>query len=192
MPVIDRAFFNIVVVRAPLTALAEAFDNYPPMRVRTVETPLAFPAQPYGRDKAEMPMLLWSPGAAPQLTAFMPSVSSGDYFFTSYSTQFRFDVFEFRSTSSQAKDQLNEFAVYAGGARMRCVQALQDFPRWVFFQDGNPLPFESEERYRSRLVKSRLTRDLVLAYAEAWGAPVRNPAFWSTGAASLTFVPKDG
>lgn len=192
MPILDREFVNLAIVRTPLNAVAHAFHTYPAMRVKATNSSLDFPTQPYSRSDVDVPMLLWSPATAPELTAFMPSVSSGDYFFTSYCVQFKFEVIELRSTTSLATTQVNEFVAYAGGTKLRVVQALQDSPRWVFFQKGEPLPFEAMEQYQSRLVKHRLTRDTVLTYAESWGAPVRSPGFWETTVDAMTFVKNDG
>lgn len=186
--VLDRSFFNVSIVRAPLHEVALAFDGYTPMRVKTAITPFILPTQPYG--EAEIPMLLWAPKVAPELTVFMPSVSSGDYFFTQYCAQFKFDVIEFRTTTSKAKHQVNEFSAYSAGKKIRVVQSLQDSPRWVFFERGEPLPFELLEKYQSKFIRDRLTRDTILSYAKAWGAPLCQPDFWITEMPALTFEKK--
>lgn len=182
---LDRPYFDLVVVRAPLHEVARAFDSYPPMRVKTSVTPFLFPSQTYSGEGATM--LLWAPEAAPQLTAFMPHAASSDYFFRSYCAQFLFEVAEVRSTNAQVADQINSFEVDANGKPARTVRVMKD-DRWDFFQEGSPLGFEQTERYESRLVRDRLTRDMVLDYLEAWGAPVREEAFWRTSMPAATFV----
>ncbi|MDP9601783.1 UNVERIFIED_ORG: hypothetical protein J2W38_001569 [Variovorax paradoxus] len=183
--VLDRAYFNLVVVRAPLIEVARAFDGHPPMKVKVAAAPFAFPSQSYIGEGSTM--LLWVPEAAPHLTAFMPHAASSDYFFRSYCTRFLFDVAEVRSTSPQAEDPINSFEVDADGKPRRMVRAMKD-DRWDFFQEGSPFGFERTERYASRLVRDRLTRDMVLDYLEAWGAPVRDEAFWRTNVPAATFV----
>ncbi|WP_432728516.1 hypothetical protein [Variovorax sp. W6] len=183
--VLDRAYFNLVVVRAPLIEVARAFDGHPPMKVKVAAAPFVFPSQSYSGEGSTM--LLWVPEAAPHLTAFMPHAASSDYFFRSYCTRFLFDVAETRSTSQQAEDPINSFEVDADGKPRRTVRAMKD-DRWDFFQEGSPLGFERTERYASRLVRDRLTRGLVLDYLEAWGAPVRDEAFWRTSMPAATFV----
>ncbi|RSZ38320.1 hypothetical protein [Variovorax sp. 553] len=182
---LDRAYFNLVVVRAPLSEVTRAFDDHPPMKVKVAATPFVFPSQSYSGEGSTM--LLWVPEAAPHLTAFMPHAASSDYFFRSYCTQFLFDVAEARSASQQAEDPINSFEVDADGKPRRTVRVMKD-DRWDFFQEGTPLGFEQTERYASRLVRDRLTRDMVLDYLEAWGAPVRNEAFWKTNVPAATFV----
>ncbi|RUR66846.1 hypothetical protein EJP67_07175 [Variovorax guangxiensis] len=185
MTVLDRSYFDLVVVRAPLSEVARAFDDYPSMRVKVSATPFVFPSQSYSGEGSTM--LLWTPEAAPHLTAFMPHAASSDYFFRSYCAQFLFEVAEVRSTSQQAEDQINSFEVDADGKPRRMVRAMKD-ERWEFLQEGSPLAFEQMERYASRLVRDRLTRDMVLDYLEAWGTPVRDEAFWRAGMPAATFV----
>ncbi|WPG37672.1 hypothetical protein [Variovorax sp. EBFNA2] len=182
---LGRPYFDLVVVRAPLSEVARAFDGYPPMRVKVAATPFLFPSQSYSGENSTM--LLWQPEAAPQLTAFMPHAASSDYFFRSYCARFLFNVVEVRSTDEQVADQINSFEVHAEGKLRRMVRVMKD-DHWDFFQEGNPLGFEQTARYASRLLKDRLTRDLVLDYLEAWGAPVREEAFWRTSIPAATFV----
>ncbi|RSZ39227.1 MULTISPECIES: hypothetical protein [unclassified Variovorax] len=168
-----------------MSEVTRAFDDHPPMKVKVAATPFVFPSQSYSGEGSTM--LLWVPEAAPHLTAFMPHAASSDYFFRSYCTQFLFDVAEARSASQQAEDPINSFEVDADGKPRRTVRVMKD-DRWDFFQEGTPLGFEQTERYASRLVRDRLTRDMVLDYLEAWGAPVRNEAFWKTNVPAATFV----
>ncbi len=61
----------------------------------------------------------------------------------------------------------------------RLVRVMQD-PRWDFYEEGNPFPFEQTEKYKERIKKKRLTNDMILDYAEAMGYDVRNPDFWES------------
>jgi len=79
MPVLARSFFNLAVIKVPLPSLIAAFGELP-RPANATATPLVFPSQPYSTSPADPPLLLWSPACAPELTAFMPQVSSGDYF----------------------------------------------------------------------------------------------------------------
>jgi hypothetical protein len=189
MSVLDRSVLNLAVVRAPLHDLARVFDTYPPMRVRSYSTPFVFPTQSYRREKQAPPMLLWSPRCSPALTAFMPSVSSGDYFFAAYCARFKLEVIDVQS-STRATNELNQMTAHNRDGGVRVVQALHDSPRWVFHQEGAPLSFERVAQYQARRIKDRLTRETVFSYLEAWGAPVRNPDFWLANGEARTFLPK--
>ena len=133
------------------------------------------------------PMLLWTPTNAPHLTAFMPSVMSGDYF-VGYraSTDLALRVITLRTTPQDVQWPINEFIAYRNGTRQRAVRAMLDGSRWEFWQAGDPMPFESA--YNARRKRDRLDRERVFAYAVAWGAPINESAFWVTQDPALTLV----
>ena len=192
MSVLQRAFFNFSVIKAPLPVVVDAFDTYPPMRVRSAACDFVLPPQPYQPVPEDPPLILWSPSNAPELTAFMPHGSGGDSYVTSYAgSTFRFDLASVRSTADDCvHDCLNEFAAHSQGEMLRLVRVMSDDPRWDFFEIGPALPFEDTEKYRQRLKRSRFRRSDVIACLEAWGAPVSSPLFWHTESAAMTFVPK--
>ena len=123
MSVLDRPFFNLSVIKAPVAEVAQAFDRYPPMRVHSSPTPFVLPEQPYTEEKDAPPLILWSPANAPGLTVFMPHLSAGDGYVPAYAqSTFRFDVISVRSTADDCKkDALNEFSAYSQGALLRFV-----------------------------------------------------------------------
>jgi hypothetical protein len=188
MHVIEREFFNLVVIAAPLPEVVALFRADRPSSLSLEPASLVFPLQPYSATERDLPMLLWSPNAAPGLTAFMPHVQSGDYFVIKYALErFGLSVATGRSASSSAEWPITEFIAYSSGKQRRIVRAMRDDPRWDFFADGDALPFEKTENYRRRLIKDRFVRDDLLQYFECWGAPVRDPAFWQ-GEEGMTFV----
>ncbi|EJE50063.1 hypothetical protein PMI14_05349 [Acidovorax sp. CF316] len=188
-PVLARPFFNLSVVRTPLSGLVEQFAGLPPLVARRAEhTALAFPVQGYQR--GTLPLLLWSPACDPGLTAVMPGVASGDYFVVAYACErFGHDGVAVRSsgTASDA-EPINEFITYAGKRMQRAVRAMKDSPRWDFYQQGEPLPFEAVQAYTARRVRDRLQREAVLDYLHAWGAPVRDAAFWQSAQQAVTLA----
>lgn len=192
--VLDRPFFNLSVVRAPLAELIDQFAHLPPLvAARAQATPGVFPEQPYRATDGGPPLLLWSPACSPELTAAMPSVSSGDYFVMEYACKrFGHDGVAVRSTTQTEESPINEFAVYAGNRMQRFVRAMKDSPRWNFYQEGEPLPYEAADAYTARRVRDRLPRETVLRYLEAWGAPVREAAFWQCAGEAVTLVRGQG
>ena len=192
MSVLDRPFFNLSVIKAPVAEVAQAFDRYPPMRVHSSPTPFVLPEQPYTEEKDAPPLILWSPVNAPGLTVFMPHLSAGDGYVLAYAqSTFRFDVVSIRSTADDCKkDALNEFSAYSKGALLRFVRVMSDNPGWDFYQKGEPLSFENLENYQLRLKRKRLQRSDVLAYVESWGAPITSAMFWRSDFSAVTFQPK--
>jgi hypothetical protein len=188
MSVLARSFFNLAVIKVPLHRLIAAFAglHWP---VRATATPLVFPAQPYSRSPTDLPLLLWTPACAPELTAFMPQVSSGDYFVVEYACRrFGFAGVSIRSTTQDDEWPINEFIVYESNELRRCVRAMKDSSRWDFYTQGAPLNFENEAAYQARRLRDRIQRESLLGYVESWGAPVGNPEFWSSHQEAMTLV----
>ena len=66
----------------------------------------------------------------------------------------------------------------------RAVQLIEDPPRWEFYAQGTPLPFERTDLYRQKRKQDRLPTAVVLEYLSAltgvagspdWGAPLDQP-----------------
>lgn len=191
MSVLERPFFNFSVIKAPLQVVLEAFDTYEPMRVHSSKTPFVLPEQPYADENAKAPLILWTPKAAPTLTAFMPHVSSGDYYVGSYAVErFGLSLVAVRCSPPNDENAINEFAWYENKQLRRFVRAMKDSPRWTFYERGEVLAFEHTDKYKSKLIRQRLTREMVLQYVTALGAPVFDTGFWLTDMPSYTFVQK--
>ena len=41
--------------------------------------------------------------------------------------------------------------------------------RWIFYEEGEPLPFENKEYYKRRLIKDRLNNDIIVEYLSKMG-----------------------
>jgi hypothetical protein len=63
---------------------------------------------------------------------------------------------------------------------VRHVGWLQDGDRPKFAEQGAPLPFEQVATYKARRMRDRLTKNLVLGYAEALGVRPLDEAFYSS------------
>ena len=192
MEVLDRPYMSLVVIERPLTDFviqlcAAMLDAIAPQEVN-----LRFPTQPYHTKPEDLPMVLWSPSIAQHLTAFMPSVMSGDYFVGHRAAKdLALDVLSVRTTPQIVQSPINEFISYSAGKRQRAIRAMLDGERWQFWQDGPPLPFEDTQPYSARRKRDRLTRERVIAYADAWGAPINDPKFWSSQSPAVTFASND-
>jgi hypothetical protein len=190
MPVLSRPFFNLAVIKAPLHSLIAAFAGLPPLvRSSAMATPLTFPAQPYNAGPQDPPLLLWSPACAPEITAFMPRVSSGDYFVTEYACRrFGFAGAAVRSSTQKDESPVNEFITYEANQQRRVVRAMKDSPRWDFYTEGEPLDFEDTSAYTARYVRDRFQREALLDYLALWGAPVSDAGFWTSKQQAMTLL----
>lgn len=188
MEVLQRAYITLEVIAAPLDQVAERFARSTLHGVKWKQTAFVFPEQPNSASETDTPMILWSPVNSPNLTAFMPQMKSSDYFVIAYATSsFHFSAATIRTSVDTEEWPINEFIVYENGVRRRIVRAMRDSPRWEFFADGEPLPYEDVTRYARRRIRDRFVREDVLNALESWGAPVRHPAFWQTAVPAFTF-----
>lgn len=65
---------------------------------------------------------------------------------------------------------------------VRTVSAgIFDEGRWRFDTSGQEQPFEESDAYSSRLVRDRLTREMLVRYLSALGIDADNPAFYGDG-----------
>ena len=190
MGIVDREFFNLAVLNAPMVQVTDAFARlFHPILAHP--TPLVFPRQPYHEEHGDSPLILWSPLCAPELTAFMPHVAHGDGFVVSYASErFGFSLVSVRSTGLECENAINEFIAYEGNETKtrRVVRATSDEPRWDFHTEGEPLPFEDVYAYKARRVRDRFTREMLLTYIEQWGAPIRRAEFWQSVESAITLV----
>ncbi len=81
------------------------------------------------------------------------------------------------------------YSFHYGGAdgRERDVLAYKD-PRWVFYEEGDPLDFEDLNLYKSRLVRDRLNSKILIEYLKRMGIDFEKIDMGITE--SFTFVRK--
>lgn len=187
MPVLNREFFNFAVIKQPLGGFLRDFQRKVPLNMSARPSAFVLPEQPYTASPDDPPLLLWTPACASHLTAFMPHVSSGDYFVTAQaSSSLNLAWAAVRSRHPEAEYPINEFQCHEGGQEQRFVRAFKDGERWDFFERGRRLAFEDQATYTKRLIRDRLSREMVLAYMDAWGAPVGAPDFWRSDQEAFT------
>lgn len=72
---------------------------------------------------------------------------------------------------------MSRFWLMEKGEDKRVVYAMKD-PRWIFYQEGNPLPFENLDYYQNRYIKNRLNQAILLEYLEKLGFCILENDFW--------------
>jgi hypothetical protein len=66
---------------------------------------------------------------------------------------------------------------YYSDIYIRHILCYQD-PRWTFYEDGTPLPFEDLERYKLRIKKQRLNKEVIIHYLRCAGWDIEDENFW--------------
>jgi hypothetical protein len=67
----------------------------------------------------------------------------------------------------------------------RAVGAVRDGDRWTFVDQGSPLPFEDETRYRTRRIRDRFTLATLAEYTASLGVRPLDEAFYAAPAIVL-------
>lgn len=66
--------------------------------------------------------------------------------------------------------------LFDAGRAERSIQASRQDARWVWIDDGDPLPFEDVARYRARLVRDRFDLGALNDYCSSLGIDRANPS----------------
>lgn len=61
--------------------------------------------------------------------------------------------------------------------------------RWEWHENGDPFPWEKTENYKKRIIKERLTPDMVESYCENFGIKLFDPDYYSGRATLITQRP---
>jgi len=76
---------------------------------------------------------------------------------------------------------------YYQGNKERIILSYKDFNKWVFYQNGEILPFEEENFYRKRRIKDRLPNELIIKYLQRCGWDINDTDFWQTKKQVINF-----
>jgi hypothetical protein len=78
----------------------------------------------------------------------------------------------FRSETGQAI-----FEYYGSGKQIRFLAVVKE-SGWRFYNVGRAFDFEYTDRYKSRVVKNRLDRDMLIDYASKFGIDLENSDYY--------------
>lgn len=76
--------------------------------------------------------------------------------------------------SSEVK---NSLTYIKNGKCKRIIYAMKD-PKWIFYEEGNTLWFENTDYYKSRHIKDRLNKAIIIEYCYKLGFEILNEEFW--------------
>jgi hypothetical protein len=81
----------------------------------------------------------------------------------------KFPRYSFSLSDTSVGDAKNSMEFSDGtGNIARVVYAMRD-PKWVFYQEGAPRPFEDVNLYEARYIKNRIDRDVIRRYCAKIG-----------------------
>ena len=122
---------------------------------------------------------LWVPVIQKKSTIFIVNYQDGwEHFIRKYSEYYKRTCLHIAFSNHYSEYPAFFFHYYEEGAERRFIQALKDHPRWVFYQEGEPLDFEDVSLYKKRRIRDRLTREIIIEYAKHLGWDIEDENFW--------------
>lgn len=69
---------------------------------------------------------------------------------------------------------------------VRYVRVMKD-PRWDFYEEGEPFPFEDTSKYGIKPIRSRLTDEMVLNYCKELGYDIQSEDFYESDEKAISY-----
>jgi hypothetical protein len=89
------------------------------------------------------------------------------------------------SINENIDDVLNSFSFWKEKSIQRHVSVMKDPKKWIFYEYGDPLWFENTSHYKQKVIKKRLTKDILIFYSNKLGIDVLNSHFLYSNKDSL-------
>ena len=133
-------------------------------------------------------MLLFNPQFADNITICYTNLVNGwPEIFEGYSETINIEMYD--CLINEEKYEAYHFYFFYKTIK-RHILCYQD-PRWVFYEDGEPLLFEKNELYKSKIKKQRLNKDIILHYLDCIGCNIEKKGFWQPSSEVLLFEQKN-
>ncbi|SRR5581483_4431019 len=138
-----------------------------------------FPAPPTGGAHLER-FMVWQPSNMSFGAVLVPNYRDAHVQLMrqlnrSYKTRY-FSAFLARDYRSEG---FCSFEHVSESGRERVVHVILE-PRWKFFEQGEVLSFENPEYYKRRIIRERLTPEIVEEYLKRLGWDLGDAAFWQS------------
>ena len=122
--------------------------------------------------------LFYEPQVSPNTTVFYTNSIDGlAGAIENRARQLNWEMYYFNVHDNDG-EYLNGYTFYGiHGNKARYLLNYQD-PKWTFYEEGEPLPFEDTERYKERLKRKRVDKELLLKYMRCAGWDLEDDRFW--------------
>jgi hypothetical protein len=130
-------------------------------------------------DAPQVKFLLFSPKSNPHTTIMFANIIDGYVNLIKYVSKqcdleyYNISIFD----DSQSQMMSSYHFHYHSKNRERHLLCYQD-PKWVFFDEGEPLWFENISYYKQRIKKNRLNKSIIIEYLKSLGWDVSTEIFW--------------
>ena len=144
---------------------------------------ICFPCPPLGCSLTRF--VMWKPASISDATVFFSNKRDGwTHMLKHYSGMFSKKMFNVTICFRKGKDTSGFFFYLVNeGEIERAIHAINDIPRWVFYEEGKQLSFENPEYYHRRRKRDRINREIITEYLNACGWDIDDPSFWEANIA---------
>lgn len=129
------------------------------------------------QDWTKNSFILFTPRSNPQSTVFYAGLTDGWHHLIETFIR-HYQIKAYTITINDLDLPAYHFFAYGKNAKRRSVLCYDDGGKWVFYDEGTPLPFERLELYQKRIKKQRFNKDIVLEYLKSAGWDIENELFW--------------
>jgi len=129
----------------------------------------------------------YNPLSDVQKTIMISNLSDGWYTLCNViSIELNCEYYLFQSSDDNVYELSSSFTYVRNGSLERCVYSMKE-GKWVFYSEGNLLPFEESQYYEQKMIKKRLTKQILIEYCKALGLFIEEEEFWKSTEESLYF-----
>ena len=94
--------------------------------------------------------------------------------------------YQFAFSNSNTLYKFFSFLKYENGKISRLVYVMHN-PMWEYHEQGEALDFENLDNYKSRKIKDRLTKDIIIEYCKALKLNIVADYFWEAKEPALFY-----
>lgn len=94
------------------------------------------------------------------------------------SAELKINIFNFRISSDNCQYPVNSLCYIVDGTLVRAIYALKE-NKWSFYNVGEPLWFESVDKYQNRIINKRMNESILMEYCAKLELNIDNKNFWN-------------
>ena len=132
----------------------------------------------------------FNPSIKPDKVIMISSLEDGWYTLCNViSNSLKSGFYLFTLSADGVSDPQNAFHYVnkaEGISTERVVYSMKD-GKWVFFEKGEPLQFENLENYKQKIIKKRLTKEILIDYCKEIELPIEQENFWKQKGEGIYF-----
>lgn len=126
-------------------------------------------------------------------TLFLSSIGDGGHSVQHCLTRrCQIDLVGFQASDPDVMYSSNSVYLVRNSETLRIGRAMLDSDRWEFFEKGAALWFENPEHYRARVIRKRLTADIIAGYISTFGYGSLELDYWTDASVKATYVFDEG